>query len=239
MLPDTMLLSFLPLYGTIDVDKYTIRKTDLLITVPFGTWTEYAEVWEGILPGTSNIRVYFLRSSEYYDRAGIYGYHEGFEDNDRRFIFLSRACFELARALNFKPDIIHAHDYHTAPTMPMLAVHYRYDAFFAQTAGVYTIHNMAYQGMYNPQRAMEFCGFNPSDFYKGCWYEHDGVFNCMKAAIMFANKTTTVSPTYAQEIRWDTRRIWNATGITNQIGRCYWNFKWNRQSKPGTQKQTP
>lgn len=191
----------LPLYGTIDTERYGLTKLDLLVEVPFGTWTEYATVWQGSLPG-SEVPVYFLASSEYYERPGIYGYHEGFQDNDRRFIFLSRAAFELARALGFAPDVVHAHDYHTAPMMPMLKVHYHSDPFFAETAGVYTIHNMAYQGMFDPVRAMEFCGFPVSEFYPGSWYEHDGAFNCMKAGIMFADKITTVSPTYAQEIRW-------------------------------------
>ena len=60
----------LPLYGTIDVEKHGIVKTDMLVDVPFGSWTECAEVWHGMLPGTS-IPVYFLRSSDYYDRPGI------------------------------------------------------------------------------------------------------------------------------------------------------------------------
>ncbi|MFN5876423.1 MAG: glycogen synthase, partial [Ignavibacteria bacterium] len=191
----------LPLYGNIDKELYNISKLDALVAVPFGSWTEYAEVWHGVLPHT-NVDVYFIRSSDYFDRPGIYGYHEGFEDNDRRFIFLSRAAFEVARALDFRPDVIHAHDYHTAVCMPLLKVQYVHDEFFSATAGVFTIHNMAFQGHFDPLRAMEFCGLPPSDFYTGCWYEHDGCFNAMKAGIMFADKVTTVSPTYAQEIRW-------------------------------------
>jgi starch synthase len=191
----------LPLYGTIDKEHFGISKLDLLVSVPFGTWIEYAEVWHGKLPGTS-VDVYFVRSSDYFDRPGIYGYHEGFEDNDRRFIFLSKAAFEVAKALEFRPDIVHAHDYHTAVCMPLLKVHYRHDAFFSGTAGVFTIHNMAFQGHFDPLRAMEFCGFPPSDFYSGSWYEHDGCFNAVKSGIMFADKVTTVSPTYAQEVRW-------------------------------------
>ncbi|MBM4178463.1 MAG: glycogen synthase [Ignavibacteria bacterium] len=191
----------LPLYGNIDKAQFGITKLDLLVSVPFGSWTEYAEVWHGILPD-SEVDVYFVRSSDYYDRPGIYGYHDGFEDNDRRFMFLSRAAFEVARALDFKPDVIHAHDYHTAVCMPLLKVQYIHDPFFASTAGVFTIHNMAFQGFFDPLRAMEFCGLPPSDFYSGCWYEHDGCFNAMKSGIMFADKVTTVSPTYAQEIRW-------------------------------------
>lgn len=222
----------MPLYGTIDNDAYGITKTDLLISVPFAGWTEYAEVWQAILPDSA-VEVFFLRSSDYYDRPGIYGYHEGFEDNDRRFIFLSRAAFELAKTLQFRPDVVHAHDYHTAVCMPLLKVHYRQDELFAQTAGVFTIHNMAFQGMFDPLRAMEFCGFQPQDFYSGCWYEHNGSFNAMKAGIMFSDKVTTVSPTYAQEIRWTPEgkglqdslqaRSADVVGVLNGIDTLEWN----------------
>ena len=222
----------LPLYGTIDVESYGIVRTDHIIAVPMGTWTEFAEIWHGTLPDC-DVPVYFVKSTEYYDRPGIYGYHDGFPDNDRRFIFLSRASFELARAIGFRPDIVHAHDYHTAPCMPMLAIHYRNDAFFAQTAGVFTIHNMAYQGMYDPQRAMEFCGFDVTSFHTGSWFEHDGAFNCLKAGMMFADKITTVSPTYAEEIRWTSEgmglqgalqaRGADVLGVLNGIDLDEWN----------------
>ncbi len=222
----------LPLYGHIDVDKFGITKTDLVITVPLGYWTEYATVYTGTLPGT-DVTVYFLRSAQYFDRPGIYGYHDGFEDNDRRFIFLSRAAFELARVLDFRPDVIHAHDYHTAPMMPMLKIHYRHDDHFAHTAGVFTIHNMAYQGVYDPVLAMELCGFDQGEFYAGSWFEHHGSFNAMKVGIMFADKITTVSPTYAQEIRWTPEGLGlqevlqtkgpHVIGILNGIDRSVWN----------------
>jgi starch synthase len=191
----------LPKYGSIDVDLYGLEKTDIVLAVPFSGWREYATVWKGQLPG-STVPAYFIASNDYFERPGIYGYHEGYEDNDRRFIFLSKAAFELAKVLELRPDIVHAHDYHTAPCMPLLKVIYRHQPEFATTRGVFTIHNMAYQGYYDPIRAMDFCGFPIADFYPGCWYEQDGAFNCLKAGIMFADKVTTVSPTYAQEIRW-------------------------------------
>jgi starch synthase len=193
-------LAVLPLYGTIDREKYGLERLDLELAVPLGHWVEYADVYA--TSESRNGRFYFIHSHEYFDRRGIYGYSDGFQDNDRRFIFLCRAAFELAKALDFRPDVVHAHDYHTAPMMPMLKIHYRHDPFYSQTAGVYTIHNMAYQGLYEPQKAMSYCGFNPTDFYAGSWFEHHGLFNAMKAGIMFADKITTVSPTYAEEIRW-------------------------------------
>jgi len=222
----------LPMYATIDKERFGIERMDVLVDVPFGTWTEYASVWKGRIPNTE-VPVYFVASSDYFERQGIYGYHEGFQDNDRRFIFLSRAAFEVARAVGFRPDVIHAHDYHTAPMMPMLKIHYRNDPHFDTTAGVFTIHNMAYQGVFDPARAMEFCGFQSSAFYNGSWFEHQDAFNAMKAGIMFADKVTTVSPTYAEEIRWTPegygmqsalqQRSPDLIGILNGIDTDEWN----------------
>lgn len=223
----------LPKYGHIDIEAFALRKLHERVPVPFGHWTEYATVWTCPMPGASSVPVYFIESTEYYDRPGIYGYHEGFEDNDRRFLFLSCAAFEVCRALAFVPDVIHAHDYHTAPCMPLLKVRFQHDAFFRNTRGVFTIHNMAYQGMYDPARAMEFCRLPIEDFYPGSWYEQDGVFNCLKSGIMFADKVTTVSPTYAQEIRWTPEgmglqgalqaRSAHLIGVLNGIDPSEWN----------------
>lgn len=222
----------LPRYATIDAEAASMVDTGMLVPVPMGSWMEYARVYRGHLPDEPEVPIYFIASADYYERPGIYGYHEGFEDNDRRFIFLSRATFEVARALDFRPDIVHAHDYHTAPVMPMLQIHYRHDPFFARTAGVFTIHNMAYQGAYDPHRAMDFCGFDPASFHHDSWFEQDGAFNAMKAGIMFADKVTTVSPTYAQEIRWTPegmglqaalqRRGPDLVGVLNGIDPAVW-----------------
>jgi starch synthase len=221
----------LPRYGNISEEAYDLTRLDLLVTVPFGDWVEYCDVWHGKLIG-SDVDVYFVDAPEYYDRPGIYGYHEGYDDNDRRFIFLCRATFEVARALNFQPDVVHAHDYHTALTMPMLHILYAHDPFFANTAGVFTIHNMAYQGMFEPVRALEFAGLGQQEFYEGSWFEHHGVLNAMKAGIMFADKVTTVSPTYAQEIRWTPEgmglqsalqaRAGDVIGVLNGIDTTEW-----------------
>lgn len=190
-----------PKYGHIDTRKYDIVPTDIIFSVPMGTWQEYGRLWRGTLPD-STVPVYFIQNQDYFDREGIYGNPDGFTDNDRRFLFLTRAAFEAARALQFKPDIVHAHDNHTAFAMAFLKVQYRNDPYFSQAAGVFTIHNMAYQGLYEPKRAMEFTGFGMKSFYSGSWFEQHGIVNSMKTGIMFSDKITTVSPTYSQEIRW-------------------------------------
>ena len=190
----------MPKYAHIDVYAYGFKPTFMVVYVPISTWTEFAHVWKGHLPN-SNIPVYLLENNDYFNRRGIYGDPNEYPDNDRRFIFLSRAVFEVAKMIDFKPDVIHAHDFHTAFTMAFLKSQYRNDPRFSKTAGVYTIHNLAYQGWFNPQRAMDFAGFGMKEFYPGCWFEHKSSVNAMKTGIMFADKITTVSPTYAKEIR--------------------------------------
>lgn len=191
----------MPKYGFIDTFKYGIKATDITLVVPMGHWTEYARLWEGKLPN-SEVPVYFVEHNIYFDRTGIYGDPNEYQDNDRRFIFFSRAVMEAAKALNFSPDIINAHDFHAAFTMAFLKSHYRYDPIFANCAGVYTIHNLAYQGRFNPATSLEYSGFGIKEFYPGSWFEHQGAVNSMKTGIMFADKITTVSPTYAKEIRY-------------------------------------
>ncbi|MBX7156538.1 MAG: glycogen synthase [Bacteriodetes bacterium] len=191
----------IPKYRDIDVQKYNFQPTNITVVVPMSSWKEYARVWMGTLPGTKNVRVCLLESYDYFDRKGIYGNPDGFSDNDRRFTFLSRACFEVAKALDFTPDILHAHDYHTSLALAFLKSHYRFDPRFARCAGVYTIHNMAFQGQSDPRRVLEFAQLGTQNF-RGSWFEHDGVVNLMKTGLMFADKITTVSPNYANEIRW-------------------------------------
>jgi len=190
----------IPKYAHINVSEYGFHPTYLILYVQMSHWIEFAHLWYGKLPGT-DVPVYLIENNDYFNRYGIYGDPEEYKDNDRRFIFFSRAVFEAVKALNIKPDIIHAHDYHTAFTMAFLKSQYRSDPMFSNTAGVYTIHNLAYQGWFNPQRAMDFSTFGMNNFYPGSWFEHKGMVNAMKTGIMFADKITTVSPTYAKEIR--------------------------------------
>lgn len=225
-------LIMLPKYGHIDVNRFEIEPTQTVISVPVGTWIEYARLWKTKMPG-SDVPVYFIQNADYFDRPGIYGNPDGFTDNDRRFLFFSRAVFEAAKAIGFAPDIIHAHDNHTGFVPAFLASFYRRDTFFARAASVFTIHNMAYQGVFEPRRAMEFSGFGTKSFYRGSWFEHDGVVNSMKTGIMFAEKITTVSPTYAQEIRWTKfgeglqsaleSRAADLIGVLNGVDYSEWN----------------
>ena len=190
----------MPKYRHINVDIYGFQPTDLVLNVAINNWIEFARLWYGTLPN-SDVPVYLIENNDYFNRDGIYGGPNEYWDNDRRFIFLSRAVLETARALNFSPDILHAHDYHTAFSLAFLKSQYTHDPLFRNTAGIFTIHNLAYQGWFNPERAMSFSGFGMQEFYHNSWFELNGSVNAMKTGLMFADKITTVSPNYAKEIR--------------------------------------
>ena len=223
----------LPKFYFIDADELGFKPTHHTLIVPMGYWKEYATLLHGKLPG-SDVDVYLLEHNEYYGRDGLYGIGgTDFIDNPRRFIFLSRAIFEVAKALNFKPDIIHSHDYHTAYTQAFLKCYYRHDPLFSKTAGVFTIHNLAYQGRFAPEDTMLYSGFGMQEFYLGSWHEYCGTTNYMKIGILFADKVTTVSPTYSNEIRSEyfgeglhnvlNCRSGDLLGILNGVDYSVWN----------------
>ncbi len=191
----------MPKYGHIDSQKYKLEPLNITISVPIGSWVEYAQLWRAVLPGSS-VPVYFLESADYFDRHGIYGDPDGFHDNDRRFIFFSRAIFETLRALDFRPDVVLSNDYHTAFAMAFLKIHYRRDEYFAHTAGVQAIHNMAFQGIYGAEHLLYLAQIGLDQFYPLSWFEFRGAVNMLKVGILFADKVTTVSPRYAMEIRY-------------------------------------
>ncbi|GAB5465185.1 MAG: glycogen synthase GlgA [Candidatus Kapaibacteriales bacterium] len=190
----------MPKHGVIDTEDYKLEPTFLTLNIPMGYHTEYAHLLR-YSDHESGLEVYFVEHDLYFNRNGIYGDGNEYFDNDKRFIFFSRSIFEACKALDFTPDIIHAHDNHTAFAMPFLSKVYRLEDRFKSTAGVYTIHNLAYQGIYDPYRAMDYSGFGIKEFYDGSYFRSGDNVNSMKTGIMFADKVTTVSPAYSREIR--------------------------------------
>lgn len=222
----------LPKYKFIDLNRYNFSNTGIVVPVPVANHIENALLWKGLLPD-SDVEVFLVEYDQYFNRDHIYGDGSEYMDNDRRFIFFSRAIFHVAKVLNFTPDIIHSNDYHLAPAMAMLKLFYRFEPMFSKTAGVFTIHNLAYQGKFNQYRVMEYLGISIDNFYKDSWFEYDGVVNFMKTGIMFADKITTVSPNYSNEIRLPyygegmntflNQRSYDLIGILNGVDYDEWN----------------
>ena len=141
----------------------------------------------------------FIRSDEFFARDGLYGAPAGdYPDNDKRFIFFSRAVLEAARLLDFRPDIIHVHDWQAGLIPLYLKTLYRKDPFFGKTKSVLTVHNLGYQGLF-PRESLPLTGLG-WELFTPDGVEFWGKMNFLKAGIIGADMITTVSPTYAKEI---------------------------------------
>ena len=145
------------------------------------------------------IKVYFVKNDEYFKRDNLYGDAFGdYKDNLDRFSFFSREVLERCRAEGFKPDIIHCNDWQTGLVPVYLKTIYKEDPFFSGTKTLFTIHNMAYQGLFPkeefPRTGLDWELFDIDNF------EFYGKVNLMKAALVYADAISTVSPTYAKEI---------------------------------------
>ncbi len=162
------------------------------LRVPFADGVKYAAVWRDWLGGAP---VYFIDNAEYFGHGYIYG--SGNFDVER-FAFFSRAVLELAKRIGGPPEVIHCNDWQTGFIPAYLKTLYAADPFFARTSTLFTIHNLAYQGLFDPNLLPRF-GFGWDVFKYGMEF-HDAA-NAMKSGIYFSTAVSTVSPKYAQEIQ--------------------------------------
>ena len=146
------------------------------------------------LPG---LAIYFVDCPVMFDRPSLY---TNDSDEHRRFILFTRACIEACQHLAFSPDIFHCNDWHTALLPLYLKTVYSWDRLFARSRTVLTIHNIGYQGEFS-SIAVADVGLGSS---QNRLHQDDlqaGFINPLKHGIMYADAVTTVSPTYAVEIR--------------------------------------
>ncbi len=155
------------------------------------------QIWENRLPD-SEVEAYFLEYNEFYDRPDVYGNSGvGPRDDDRRFIFLSRAALNLCYYLGWMPDVIHCHDWPTALVPVFLNTNDYYEPL-GKAASVLTIHNLEHQGHF-PYECIKYAQL-PDSVYRPDGLESMGNVNFLKGGIYNATKITTVSPQYAREI---------------------------------------
>ncbi|MBJ6802403.1 glycogen synthase GlgA [Geomonas propionica] len=146
------------------------------------------------------IPVYLIENKEYFAREELYGTPSGdYPDNAQRFSFFCRCVLELLKKMDFRPDIIHCHDWQTALIPHYLKHERKNDPFFARTGVIFTIHNLAYQGLF-PKEELATMGLS-----KECFnidgLEFYGKVNLLKGGILSADLVTTVSEAYCREIR--------------------------------------
>ncbi|RCW49856.1 MULTISPECIES: glycogen synthase GlgA [unclassified Halanaerobium] len=142
------------------------------------------------------ITVYFVDNKYYFDRDSLYEN----EDNFEQFAFFSQAVLDMLPVIDFKPDIIHANDWQTGPLPLLFADRYRQQDFYSDIKTVFTIHNLRYQGEFGRELTSDLLSLPPHHWYSGN-IRHNGLLNYMKSGIMYADHITTVSKTYAEEIR--------------------------------------
>lgn len=190
----------LPRYYSIQPELHGLEMLPGSLVVPMGIIGEmYCGVWEGRLP-KSDVPVYFLEHDGLYGRDGVYGIDNvGFMDNDNRYVFLSRAALELPKMLGWQPDILHAHDWHTAVVPVFLNTVYKDDPYVGNAASILTVHNMQHQGTFYPG-LMEVLDIGWEHFtFLGL--EQDDEVNLLKGGICHATLLNTVSQGYAREIQ--------------------------------------
>ena len=146
------------------------------------------------------VTAHFIKNEEYFDRPGLYGNEKGdYPDNLQRFSFFCHEALAYAKLLGFQPDIVHVHDWQTALLPLLLKTKFTTGGFFAKTKSIFTVHNIAYQGIF-PHKQFSQLGLDPSLFSVDA-LEFYGKVNFMKGGLLFADAITTVSPAYAHEIK--------------------------------------
>lgn len=182
----------LPLYKSIKKRDMTLKDTGLKIKIPIGD----REIEGKIFSDRSS--AYFIDCDEFFDREELYGIPQGdYIDNASRFIFFSRGVLETCRTLNFKPDVIHCNDWQTG-LIPLYLKTIYFDTFFKDTASLFTIHNLGYQGLF-PASEMPLTGLG-WELFTPEGIEFYGDVSFLKAGLISADVLTTVSNTYAKEI---------------------------------------
>lgn len=191
---------FTPLHGCIDKEKYGIKElenSEMWIT--FGSQPHKFNLYMTKLPGT-NINVFFVKNDWYFSCfKEVYPKYLDPRYEHERYISFSLATMEYAKALNFRADVIHANDWHTAMIPLYLHSNYKFDEFWSHTKCVFEIHNLAYQGVWF-EDVLDFANMRKDIVYNEWGCEHYGMVNWMKGAIQYSDRVVTVSPTYSREI---------------------------------------
>ncbi len=160
------------------------------ITVPLGSGPQGAGIFAGHLP-ESDVPIYFVAEQNLFNREQVYGY----ADDVYRFAFFSRAALQLTRTLGWRPDLVHAHDWHTAPAVAWLSTAGQTDLYFQDIPSLFTIHNLSHQGR-APWAIFDYLGLLSNRLAEEVY----GEVNFMARGIYHATVINTVSPTYAREM---------------------------------------
>lgn len=217
----------LPLYKKIAINFHHRFTFVTEYNVDVAYQSRVVRIWKEDVDG---ITFYFVEHAGYFEREGLYGY----SDDGERFAYFQKAVIELMNQINYFPDILHTHDWHTGMLPALCKEVHAFDERYRNIKHVYTIHNLAYQGNFSREMLWSCLGLGEYTFENGNVKMYDGI-SFMKSAIVYADKITTVSKTYADEILTSQfgenleqvlqNRVYDLVGIVNGIDDEVWNTK--------------
>ncbi len=214
----------MPLYSAIS-DKWRAQMKDEAIF-------RVSLAWRNLYCGVKSlekdgVKYYFIDNEYYFKRdGGLYGFY----DDGERYAYFCKAVLEMLPHIDFYPDVLHANDWQSALSVVYLNTKFHHRDGYEKIKSVFTIHNIEYQGKYDPSILGEVFDLGP-EYY--ALMRYDDCINLMKAAIECADMVSTVSPRYAEEIKgWEYshglyhvlyRNSHKLTGILNGIDYNYYN----------------
>ena len=207
----------MPLYRCVDARQFNIKRlNNRVLTATMG----------------NDIDVFFIDREEMFDRSGLYGNKHGdYPDNLDRFQYFCWEALMLLKQLHLRVDIVHCHDWQTGLVPVYLKFNLAKDTFYQGIKTVLSIHNLAFQGLFHkdmfPKLNLDQKLFGPEglEFYDQ--------ISLLKGGILYSDRISTVSPTYAEEIQLQEygcgmegvllSRKENVKGILNGLDYAIWN----------------
>lgn len=175
-------------------EKY---KKEMVLKSKFVVQVGWRQKYCGVLElEYQGITFYFIDNEYYFKRHGFYGYN----DDAERFGFFARAVLESLNKIDFMPDVIHCHDWHTGMVSVLLDAHYRQLPEYAHLKTLFTIHNLRYQGIFPKEILQDVLGLDWK-YFTPEGVEFNNTVNFLKGGLAYSDMISTVSRTYAEEIQ--------------------------------------
>ena len=183
------------------IPKYKNIKDELKQNLQFIKWFTVPVGWRNQYCGVfqykyKDVVYYFIDNEYYFNRDGLYGYY----DDGERFAFFNRAVLEFIKEIDWKPDIINCNDWQTGMVPVLLNLEYKNNEFYSNMKTVFSFHNLLFKGSFVPNVLPELFGYDYMPLTNGS-VELNGSVSFLKGGINYSDQITTVSNTYAEEIK--------------------------------------
>lgn len=183
------------------IPKYKNIKDELKQKLQFIKWFTVSVGWRNQYCGIfqyqyKGVTYYFIDNEYYFNRDGLYGYY----DDGERFAFFNRAVLEFIKQVDWQPDLINCNDWQTGMVPVLLNLEYKKDAFYSRIKTIFSIHNLLFKGSFSPKILPELFGYDYMPLANGS-LELDGAVSFLKGGLNYCDQITTVSNTYAEEIK--------------------------------------